>query len=139
VSNSGAAWVFRRSGTTWAQEGHLKASNAGDNDQFGATVAIAGSGGTILVSAPMEDGANDASSDTGAVYSFTRQASWAEAAFTNMAPDAGDQFGFALAISADAMTRAATANFEDSAATGVDGDPTNNGATDSGCAGVTFY
>lgn len=139
VSNSGAAWVFRRSGTTWAQDGQLKASNAGDNDQFGSTVAIAGGGGTILVSSPMEDGANDASSDTGAVYSFTHQTSWTEAAFTNMAPDAGDQFGFAIAISADSMTRAATANFEDSAATGVDGDPTNNGAIDSGCAGVTFY
>jgi trimeric autotransporter adhesin len=139
VSNSGAAWVFRRSGATWTQEGHLKASNPGDNDQFGSTVAIAGGQGTILVSAPMEDGANDASADTGAVYSFARQTTWTETAFTNMAPDAGDQFGFALAISADSMTRAATANFEDSAATGVDGDPTNNGAIDSGCAGVTFY
>ena len=33
--SSGAVYVYARSGTGWAQQAYLKASNTGSNDQFG--------------------------------------------------------------------------------------------------------
>lgn len=149
VGNSGAVWMFRRSGATWAEEARLKASNAGDNDQFGASLSLAGGGGTLMASSPLEDSnasgvggdqTNDASQDSGAVYSFDYGNGWTQSAYAKAnAPDLGDQFGFALALSRDGQTRIATATYEDSAATGIDGDALDNTDTDSGCAGVAYY
>ena len=45
--NSGAVYVFVRSGTNWIQQAYLKASNTGAGDEFGRSVAI--SGDTIVV------------------------------------------------------------------------------------------
>jgi hypothetical protein len=53
TSDSGAAYVFTRSGTSWSQQAYLKASNTGASDQFGNSVAI--SGDTIVVGALGED------------------------------------------------------------------------------------
>ena len=36
AANSGAAYVFVRSGTTWSQQAYLKASNTGASDRFGS-------------------------------------------------------------------------------------------------------
>ena len=44
--------MFLRTGTTWAQQAYLKASNTGATDQFGVSVAIAGD--TIVVGANLE-------------------------------------------------------------------------------------
>ncbi|MEO8426565.1 MAG: FG-GAP repeat protein [Verrucomicrobiota bacterium] len=69
-----------------AQQAYLKASNTGDLDQFGFSVAI--SGDTVIVGAPHESsnaiGVNDSVNDTndlalgaGAVYVFVRSGeSW---------------------------------------------------------------
>ena len=46
---AGAAYVFVRSGGVWSQQAYLKASNTGDSDEFGGSVAI--SGDTIVVGA----------------------------------------------------------------------------------------
>ena len=40
ADNSGAAYVFVRSGTTWSQQAYLKASNTGYWDHFGGSVAV---------------------------------------------------------------------------------------------------
>ncbi|MBL0264781.1 MAG: FG-GAP repeat protein [Leptospiraceae bacterium] len=45
--------MFKRTGTTWAQEAYLKAPNAESNDNFGQTVSI--SSDTIAVMATGED------------------------------------------------------------------------------------
>jgi hypothetical protein len=45
--------VFIRSGTTWAQQAYLKASNTDAVDEFGYSVAI--SGDTVVVGAIGED------------------------------------------------------------------------------------
>jgi hypothetical protein len=75
--NSGAAYVFVRSGTTWSQQAYLKASNTGANDLFGFLVAI--SGDTVVVGAYGEasnaTGVNGTQSDNsassaGAAYVF---------------------------------------------------------------------
>jgi len=113
--NAGAAYVFKRSGTSWAQEAYLKASNANANAFLGNAVAI--SGETIAVSAGSEDsnqttitnGANASSNslgiNSGAVYMFKRSGnSWTQEAYLK-APNADtqDMFGSSVAISGDTI------------------------------------
>ena len=42
ATDSGAAYVFVRSGSTWTQQAYLKASNTGASDFFGISTAISG-------------------------------------------------------------------------------------------------
>ena len=42
-SNTGAAYVFVRSGTAWSQQAELTAADGAANDYFGTSVAISGS------------------------------------------------------------------------------------------------
>jgi hypothetical protein len=141
--DSGAAYVFVRSGSTWTQQAYLKASNPESGDHFGISVAI--SGDTVVVGAYGEDGAasgvngNQASNgavDSGAAYVFVRSGStWTHQAYLKASnPGAADFFGGSVAISGD--TAVVGAFEEDSAATGVNGDQASNGAIDSGAAYV---
>lgn len=77
--NAGAAYVFVRQGTTWAQRSYLKASNTDLGDRFGEAVAV--SGGTLVISATGEAGgakginppngqADNSDPGAGAVYVF---------------------------------------------------------------------
>lgn len=107
---AGAAYVFQRSGTTWAQQAYLKASNIEANDRFGNSVSI--SGDTIVVGSNLEDSnqttitngaiasADNSALQSGAAYVFQRTGStWVEQAYLK-APnaDANDQFGNRVAI-----------------------------------------
>ncbi len=53
AGNSGAAFVYRRAGSTWVAQSYLKASNTGFGDRFGEAVAV--SGETAIIGAPEED------------------------------------------------------------------------------------
>ena len=64
-SNSGSAYVFTRSGTTWSQQAKLTANDAAEDDQFGFSVAI--SGDTVVVGVRLDD---DAEADAGSLYVF---------------------------------------------------------------------
>ena len=50
---SGAVYVFTRSGTTWSQQAYLKASNTGGDDWFGFSVSLSGS--RLAIGADQED------------------------------------------------------------------------------------
>lgn len=73
---AGAAYTFRRTNHVWTLQSYLKASNTGEYDCFGASVAIEGD--TIALGAPGEAGSgrgvNPASSnareEAGAAYLF---------------------------------------------------------------------
>ncbi|MFH0889255.1 MAG: hypothetical protein V1871_08630 [Planctomycetota bacterium] len=143
ATNSGAAYVFIRSGTTWTQQAYIKASNTGASDYFGNSVAI--SGDTLVVGAYGESsnatGINGNQSDnsainSGAVYVFTRSGTtWSQQAYIKASnTGAGDLFGWNVAISGDTMV--VGANQEDSNATGINGIQTDNTVTDSGAAYV---
>ncbi len=96
--DSGAAYVFVRSGITWSPQGYLKASNVGENDNFGVSVGI--SGEIIVVGAFTEDGDNDTLSSSGAAYVFTRPgANWSEQSILRADnADMGDLFGTSVSI-----------------------------------------
>jgi hypothetical protein len=92
---SGAVYVFERDGPgTWQEVTILRASNAGEFDSFGQSVAI--DGDRAIVGADREDGAGDGPSGSGAAYVFERGGSgaWQEAAILR-ASNAGvvDRFG----------------------------------------------
>ena len=145
ASDSGAAYVFVRSGTSWSQEAYVKASNTGAQDNFGTAVALSGDGSTLAVGAYREasnatgiggDESNNSATDSGAVYVFLRSGTtWNQQAYVKASnTQADDQFGWALALSSDGNTLVVGARYEDSNATGVGGDQTNNTPTNSGAA-----
>ena len=130
---------------------YIKASNPGVDDQFGGSgvllgvsVALSGDGTTLAAGARLEDSAatgidgdqqDNSGRNAGAAYVFGRaqNGSWQQKAYlkaSNAGP--GDQFGFAVALSDDGATLAVSANLEDSAATGVNGDQHDNSMENSG-------
>jgi FG-GAP repeat len=159
---SGAAYVFKRTGTVWAQEAYLKASNANAlNDpldptsgyltavEFGWSVAV--SGDTIVVGAINEasplttitNGAGAASLDTsafgsGAAFVYKRSAgpAWAQQAYIK-APNAesSDGFGNSMALSGDTLVIGAS-NEESNQTTITNVASANNSATGAGAAYV---
>ena len=140
---SGAVYVFTRTGVSWTQQAYLKASNAGDGDEFGWSMALGGD--TLAVGAVAEDSnatgiggdqTDNSARNSGAVYVFTRTgSSWAQQAYLK-ASNAGeeDKFGNSLALEKDTLV--AGARKEDSNATGVGGDQTDNSARNSGAVYV---
>lgn len=141
ASDAGAAYVFTRSGSIWTQQAYLKASNADPEDQFGHSVAIEGD--FILVGAWLESGnavvvdgdqSNNDAPEAGAVYAFARTGStWAQSAYLK-APNSGEGDWFGVSLDLDGGTAVIGALFEDSDATGVDGDGAGNLSPDSGAA-----
>ncbi len=140
---AGAAYVFVRDGADWTQQAYLKASNPGENDSFGWSVAIYGD--TIVVGAPFEDSnasgvngnqADDSAAGSGAAYVFVRSGStWTQQAYLKASnTDAGDAFGSSVAVRSDTIVVGAPQ--EASNATGVDGDQADNSATWAGAAYV---
>lgn len=94
--NTGAAYVYRNTGGSWAQEASFSVSNtagASSNDWFGHAVAT--DGDWVAAGAPqfdttfIDDGAVYVYRDTGTGWGLTQKLT---------APDAGgpDQFGFAV-------------------------------------------
>ena len=85
AGGSGAAYVFTRTAGVWSQRAYLKASNTGDSDEFGSSVAI--SEETLVVGTAAEDsnatgvdgdGANNLASASGAAYVFVNDLIFAD-------------------------------------------------------------
>jgi len=152
IPQAGAVYVFTRTGTTWTQQAYVKASNTGrpgkggddvgDGDQFGYSLAISGDGNTLAVGAITEDGgaqqingtqSDDSATSAGAVYVFARTGTtWAQQAYVKTSHmGAGDLLGFAVALSFDGNTLAATAFDEDGAGKGFN-PPHDNASINSG-------
>jgi hypothetical protein len=122
-TDSGAAYVYTRSGSTWSQSAYLKASNTGPSDYFGIAVSVSGDGSTVAVGALNEDGGgtgispltNEAAANAGAVYVYVRAGStWAQQAYLKAHnTGAGDQLGASVALSADGNTLVTGAPAED--------------------------
>jgi hypothetical protein len=150
ASAAGAAYVFTRSGDTWTQQAYIKASNTEAQDAFGYRLAISASGDRLAVGAFGEDSSADGidgnqntnlASAAGAVYVFARVgAAWSQQAYVKASNSgANRQFGSALALSSDGQTLAVGAYSEDSGATGINGNQSNNNAPNSGAAYVFVF
>ena len=113
-SDQGSAYVFVKPVAGWAtmtETAKLTASDGATSDFFGYTTAI--SGDTMVVGAAVDDiGAN---SDQGSAYMFLKPvAGWTTMTETGKltASDgaAGDEFGYAVAISGDTVVVGAIGN-----------------------------
>ncbi len=143
ILSAGAAYAFERSGGTWSQQVYLKASNTGQFDGFGGSVAV--SGDRIVVGAGGEDshatGVNgnqldNSATAAGAAYVFDRSGGmWSQQAYLKASnPDVEDSFGALVAVSGDLVVVGASG--EDSYALGVGGNQSNNSAPYAGAAYV---
>ena len=122
---------------------YLKASNTDADDWFGYSVAV--SGDTVVVGAYLEassatgvngDGSDNSANNAGAAYIFGRSGGvWSQQAYLKASNTAaGDLFGVSVAISGDTVVVGASG--EDSSATGVNGDGSDNSASYAGAAYV---
>jgi uncharacterized membrane protein len=138
ANHSGAVYVYRRSGTTWSQEAYIKASNTGQQDNFGFAVAL--SGNTLAVGAYGEasptsginQGQGDGAPGAGAVYVFQRVGStWSQQAYIK-ASNTQQSYYFGFSVALDGDTLAVGSKFEASSLTGVNPDPSDRSALAAG-------
>jgi hypothetical protein len=147
--DAGAVYVFVRDDQdAWSQQARIEAGNADANDRFGISVSLSGDGDTLAVGAYQEassatgiggDQANDSAADAGAVYVFARdgQDAWSQSAYVKASnTDAGDYFGWSVAVSGDGDTLAVGALAEGSSATGIGGDETDDSIFNGGAVYV---
>ncbi len=134
------------SGSLAGAVGYVKASNAGEH-LFGDSIALSADGTTLAVGAPGEsssatgingDESDNSAGGSGAVYVFSRSGnSWSQQAYVKASnTDADDYFGWRITLSGDGNTLAVGTWFEDSNATGVNSDETDNSAENSGAVYV---
>ncbi len=131
LEDAGAAYVFVLGPSGWTQQAYLKAAAPAADEDFGAAVAL--SGDVAVVGAPRTT-LDDVR--VGAAHVYERSGGvWSHVAVLRASnPGFGDTFGAAVAVSGDTIVVAAPS--EDSAATGVDGDQLDEGASASGAAYV---
>ena len=143
AAGAGAVYVFSRSADSWSQQAYVKAANAYTNAYFGWSVALSADGGTLAVGATGDasnatgingNGANHAAANAGAAYVFSRSgSSWTQQAYIKASNTAAeDNFGVAVELNANGNILAVGAPYEASAATGVNGNQTNNSAPNAG-------
>jgi uncharacterized protein (TIGR02145 family) len=139
------------------QIAYLKASNTDASDHFGCggenhghngqSVSLSADGRTLAVGAPHESSAargvngnqrNNSMFDAGAVYIFTRSGdSWTQQAYLKPStPQSGAEFGHYVALSADGNTLAASAHWEASNATGINGNQADESIPQAGAVYV---
>jgi hypothetical protein len=148
VEQSGAVYVFTRTGGVWSQQVYLKASNTGeadDGDQFGFSLALSDDGNTLAAGAISEDSADaringnqadNSASSAGAVYVFVRTATrWTQQAYIKSSSpngaDANDLFGYSVALSADGNTLA-IGSYDEAGSSNVINGPEDNNAPGTG-------
>jgi cysteine-rich repeat protein len=130
----GKVYVFARAGQSWVEHSLLALPNPSLRDRFGVSVSLAGDGKSLAIGAIGEqssangidgDPTDDSLLDAGAAYVFVYDGeSWSQQSYVKAAQThAGDQFGFDLALSADAGTLVVGAPLENYAATGVGAEP----------------
>lgn len=146
--SSGAVYLFNRTGEAeepWHFHQRLQASNTSERDEFGNALSLSADGQTLAVGAYREDGNGidilqggspldntEETEDSGAVYLFIRtnvegSSTWRLQAYLK-APNRhiGDNFGKSVSLNRDGSQLIVGAPFEDSSATGLQGETGNN-------------
>ncbi len=145
----GPVYLYRRSDSQsqWSLEDTVIGANSQTTDSFGNAVALSADGNMLAVGAPHEASAgsgfsadpdDNSAALAGAAYVFVHaDGNWSQQAYIKPAnTGAGDRFGTAVALSADGDTLIVGAPREDSNSTGINADPYNGFADDSGAVYV---
>ncbi len=145
MEDSGAVYVYARSGATWAQQAYVKASNSSTKALFGRSVALSADGRSLAVGAPGEassavgiDGnqSNKSASESGAVYIFSLTGSaWTQEAYVKASnTGAKDVFGASVSMASEGRALCVGAHAESSSAKGVGGNQNDNSVAGAGAA-----
>ena len=107
-TNSGAAYVFVRNGTSWTQQAKLNATDAAAGDKFGGW-GVAIQYDVAVVGSAFSD---SSAVDTGAVYVFARNGTnWSQQRKVVASdPGMGDLFGWSVALSGNRVVTGGHAN-----------------------------
>ena len=143
-SVAGALYVYRRVGAGYELEQRISAPVPRQGARFGGSGTAVSANGSLIAIASLSDGAASAGvngdmtpvagTSTGAVMLYEKPgATWTLKTFVKASnPGNGDAFGYGVALSADGKTLAVGAGNEDSNATGIGGNQTDNSASDVG-------
>ena len=108
LGNTGAVWVFTRSGEKWTQQGEkLTASGESGGAEFGSSVALSSEGNTALIGGPGYKGGSEGKERVGAAWVFTRSGEkWTQQGekLIGGAESHGGEFGSSVALSAEGNT-----------------------------------
>jgi hypothetical protein len=125
-NNTGAAWVFTRTGSVWTQQGaKLVGSGAAGTAEQGWSVALSGDGNTAIVGGWTDNGS------AGAAWAFARSAgTWSQQGSKLVGSDASGQshLGWSTALSSDGNT-ALLGGFNDNQLAGAAWVFTRSGST----------
>ena len=148
LQSAGAVYVFNRTGSAWSQQACVKPSNPSAGDLFGYSVSLTADGNMLAVGSFDEDGPDDKSNGTGAVYVYSRNGTaWTQQGYLRASnAEPGDSLGVSVAISLDGNTIVSGALDEDCLCTGVNPrDPqgklagTNDRASDTSAGAVYVF
>ena len=100
-AETGSAYIFERTGSSWTQVAKLLAGDGAANDYFGGSVSISGDGDYAIVAAHFDD--NDNGPGSGSVYIFKRTgSSWTEIDILTASDGAAnDYFGGSVSMSGE--------------------------------------
>jgi Cadherin-like beta sandwich domain/FG-GAP repeat len=143
AQSSGAVWVFSESNGEWAQEAYIKSSNSETQDNFSRGIAMDLRGDRLAVGAWFEDSnatgvdgdqLDNSSDGSGSVYIFEKDGDqWMQTAYIKASnTDAGDSFGYSISLASNKLL--VGARREDSGASGINGDESDNSIASAGAA-----
>jgi len=118
MEDSGAVYVFARTGGRWSQQAYIKASNTGERDegdQFGFSISLSGDGQMLAVGVIGEDSnatglngnqADNSVNGSGAVYVFARSGgTWSQQAYVKSSLTRPNVlFGYTVALNGNGDT-----------------------------------
>jgi hypothetical protein len=143
---SGATYVFTRSAGTWTQQAYVKASNTANYAYFGWSVALSGDGTLLAVGSFYESSNatgingsqfNNFAPSSGAVYVFKYAGVWTQQTYIKASNTrSGAAFGYSVAFSRDGSTLVAGSPYENSNATGINGNQSDQSQFYAGAAYV---
>lgn len=135
--NGGAVYIYRRRDGAWSEPARVEPAAGGAEHRFGRSVALAND--TLVAGAYLEDGDGTGvrrsaepgavrAAESGAVYVYTRSGSeWTQHAYIKASnADAGDMFGYAVALSGDTLVAGAPTE------AGAGTDPSDNSVAGAG-------
>jgi hypothetical protein len=116
AANTGCAYVFVRSGSSWTQQAKLTVADGAVGDYFGCSDSLSGDGNTALVGAYNDD--TPAGANAGSACVFVRSgSSWSQLPkLTASDGAANDSFGSSVSLSSDGATALVGASGDDAAA-----------------------
>lgn len=112
TSTKGSAYIYKKTGVTWAAQTVTTPTNFANGDLFGYSVALTADGNTLFVGAPNN---NNGISTSGVIVSYTRSGStWTQrTTFVHTDKQASDRLGSTVVCNATGTIVAAGARDRD--------------------------